>query len=502
MRTTLPFVDSESLPVPTFTQGHPTALGIQSTLQDLPRCAFSVAANCSLPALMERFIQFPDLPGALISGVSGDALSKGQSQRLLSRQQLLECLLHTGQISPNESIQRLLYAANHDALVLPGETSILKAAKQALKRSPSQQNAPILVQQPNGGSAQLLDARTLNLAHWQIRGIETQSRYERLQMQLLQSEKMAALGRLVDGVAHEILDPVGFIWGNLSYIASYVQQQSELLTAYEAALPAPPAQISQLAADIELDYLRSDLPAAINSAQGGAYRLKQLATSLQNFCHIDEIHPRPVDINTLLDSTLHLLKSRITTPITIDRNYGKLPPVPCYAGQLSHVFMTLFTHAIDMLLAQSQQPGYAPERTIAANQSPKITVTTHVCVSKEQVKKAPDREKDSPANSPRWVSITICDNGPGLPDKSKAQILNSFSARSRSHRETGLALSYQIVTAKHGGKFWLHSSQGSKAENFPEITTTGTAFEILLPMIQMPQESSSDNPHLRILHEK
>ena len=421
---------------------------------------------------MERFIQFPDLPGVLISGVGGN--------RLLSRQQLLECLLHTGQVSPNESIQRLLYLANHNALILSGETPILEGAKQALKRSPNQQNAPILVQQPDE-SCQLLDARTLNVAHWQIRGIETQFRYERLQMQLLQSEKMAALGRLVDGVAHEILDPVGFIWGNLSYIASYVQQQSELLLAYEAALPVPPTQITQLAADIELDYLRSDLPAAIKSAQGGAYRLKQLATSLQNFCHIDEIHPRPTDINTLLDSTLHLLKSHITTPINIDCNYGKLPPVPCYAGQLGQVFMTLFTYAIDTLLAQSHQPDKASGKMLAAS-SPKITITTHVCVDPNHSDPKTEPAVD-PSSKSRWVSITIRDNGPGLGSSSKTQILDSFSTSSRFRKETGLALSYQIVTAKHGGRFRLRSLHTSEVESLLEITSTGTEFEILLPLV-------------------
>ncbi len=422
---------------------------------------------------MERFIQFPDLPGVLISGVGGD--------RLLSRQQLLEYLLHTGQVSADESIQRLLYLANHKALMLSGKTPILEGAKQALKRSPDQQNDPILVQQTDG-SCQLLDARILNVAHWQIRGIETQFRYERLQMQLLQSEKMAALGRLVDGVAHEILDPVGFIWGNLSYIASYVQQQSELLTAYEAILPTPPDQIAQLAADIELDYLRSDLPAAIKSAQGGAFRLKKLAISLQNFCHIDEVHPRPTDINTLLDSTLHLLKSHITTPITINRNYGKLPPVLCYAGQLSQVFMTLFTYVIDSLLDQSYQPDYRSGQTLTISQTSSITITTHVCEDPNQLNEHPNQAVDDLSHAPRWVSITIRDDGPGLSDKSKAQILNSFSTKSRFQKETGLALSYQIITAKHGGRFWLRSLHNPKIKNSPEIMSTGTEFEILLPI--------------------
>lgn len=423
---------------------------------------------------MERFIQFPDLPGVLISGLGGD--------RLLSRQQILECLLHTGQISPNESIQRLLHIANRDPLCLPISTTVLAAAKQALKQPLEKQSAPILVQQADS-TYQLLDPRVLNIAHWQIRGIEIQYRYERLQMQLLQNEKMAALGRLVDGVAHEILDPVGFIWGNLSHISSYVQQQSKLLSAYETALPNPPEQIDRLAADIERDYLRSDLPAAIESAQNGAHRLKQLATSLQNFCHIDEVHPRPADLNTLIDSTLHLLKSRIATPVAIHRNYGKIPPVSCYAGQLSHVFITLLTHAIDAVLVSSQQTNHERSIRPSSNKAqPQITVTTRVIQKTNSLPPQTTKPKTQQADSTHWISIVIKDNGPGLSPSRQAQILNSFSTKSRSQKESGLALSYQIVTAKHSGQFLLRSNQVLDSQNEQVLETAGTEFELRLPL--------------------
>ena len=481
MRITSPLDVSESLPIPTFTQSSPTELGLQSTLADLPRCTFAIPDTSALQAVMERFIQFPELPGVLITGTGGD--------RLLSRQQLLECLLHTGQVSQSESIRQLLHIANRKALTLPLSTSILKAAKEALRRSLEMQNVPILVQQAEG-SHQLLDSRILNLAHWQIRGIETQFRYERLQMQLLQSEKMAALGRLVDGVAHEILDPVGFIWGNLSHIDSYVQQQSKLLAAYEAALPTPPQPIAQIAADIELDYLRSDLPAAIKSAQGGAHRLKQLATSLQNYCHIDDIHPRPTDINALIDSTIHLLKSRIASPIAIDCNYGKLPPIPCYAGQLSQVFMTLLTHAADSLLACSFQSSNLLAQTVAGGDQPASyqrdskppTIEIVTCVCNEQARPQITQSANSQPIETRWVSITVRDNGLGLSPSRKAQILNSFSTKSRSRKESGLALSYQIVTAKHGGRFWLQSPCKSVSTAPKNASYKGTEFEILLPL--------------------
>ena len=465
----------KSLPDPILTEGSLSALGISSTLRDLPLYTFSIAADCTVQVLINAFMKMPDLPGAVV--VDTGRIS------VLSRQQFLECWLYLGQSETftTASIRWVISQANRKALILPDRTSILVGARQAFKRPIEQQNEPIVIE-ANKGHYQLLDARTLNVASWQIRGIETQIRYERLQMQLLQSEKMAALGRLVDGVAHEILDPVSFIWGNFSYITNYTEQQSALIAAYEAALPDPPPEIVEQREEIEFDYLRSDLPAAIASARSGAYRLRQLATSLQNFCHIDEVHPRPTDLNTLLDGTLRLLKSRLVSPINIECSYGKLPPVPCFPGQLSQVFMNIFTNAIDSLLAQIQQDDYASgDPTPLPEKEPAITVTT--CVLSNSHKPISD------PNESRWVSIIITDNGPGLLPETKAHILKSFSTESRSRRETGLAMSYQIITAKHSGKFWLRSFHACEQDATRSTQLqTGTEFEILLPLTSSEPE--------------
>ena len=467
-----------ALPAPQLSVGTASSLniplGIHSTLQDLPLYQFTANDQYSIETLKERFCQWPHLPGVVIVG-AGHA-------RVLSRQQFLECLLHIGHTDCFQTglLQLILNQASPQSLILSKDTPILTAAMQALKRSPERQHDPVIVVSPAADTSadeptyQLLDARTLNVANWQIRGIETQIRYERLQMQLLQSEKMAALGRLVDGVAHEILDPVGFIWGNLTHITTYANQLQSLVEAYESAFSDIPHEIVQLREEIELEYLQGDLPAAINSARSGANRLRQLATSLQNFCHIDEVHPRPTDLNTLIDSSLRLLKSRLTTPINIERCYGKLPPVPCFPGQLSQVFMNIFTNAIDSLLAQAQIDDYESNVSIS-KKTPEITITT--CVRSAQ-----DRPMSSPTEA-RWIAVIISDNGPGLAPEAKAQILESFSTQSRSRKETGLAMSYRIVTAKHGGKFWLRSLHASEEISAGEtLPTTGTEFEILLPL--------------------
>lgn len=462
---------------------HLLSLGVHSPVSILPLYSFTATADCIIRDLVDRFTQYSDLPGVIVT--EGDFIG------LLSRRQCLNCLLHTAQIPHfiDSPLRILLNYTQRKPLTVASDASVLSAARSALKRSLEQQSEPILVKSGKD-KYQLLDADVLNVAHWQIRGIETQIRYERLQMQILESEKMASLGRLVDGVAHEILDPVSFIWGNLSYIENYVKNQSELLLAYEAALPNPPPEILELQEEIELDYLRSDLPAAVKSARGGAHRLRQLATSLQNFCHIDAVHPRPTDLNLLIDSTLRLLKSRISTPITIEHSYGKLPPVQCFSGQLSQVFMNIFTNTIDSLLSQAQQDDYLSESVLLPDVDPlKITVTTRVFADQPLAVQTPQGS--------RWVSIIVSDNGPGIPPETKAQILESFSTKSRYRKESGLVMSYRIVTAKHGGKFWLRSVHASDQVSSETGSSgaglsgaglsgakqpTGTEFEILLPL--------------------
>jgi signal transduction histidine kinase len=183
-----------------------------------------------------------------------------------------------------------------------------------LARSRSLAGEPIVVTMPDD-TYYLLDWHELNTAAWQIRGIETQVRYERNQVQMIQTEKMANLGRLVNGVAHEILDPVGFIWGNLSHLSDYHTSLLELLEAYEAEFAETPAAIQELKEELEFDYLAADLPQALNSITAGAKRLKNLVSALQNFCHIDEVHPKPADIHSCLDGIILLLKTRLKSEI-------------------------------------------------------------------------------------------------------------------------------------------------------------------------------------------
>src|SRR6478672_813839 len=254
---------------------------------------------------------------------------------MISRRRLLEYLLRPQglRLFLNKPLHVLYSYARTETLVLPEFTPILVATQQALKRSPELLAEPLVVHVEQE-TYRLVDVQELNLASWQIRGIETQVRYERSQTQMIQSEKMASLGRLVDGVAHEILDPVGFIWGNLTHVSDYSKNLMELLSVYDAYCTNPPPEIARLKEEIDYDFLQNDFLRTVASIKSGAERLSKLATSLQNFCHIDDIYPKPTDLHANIDSILLLLKSRLTREIQVVKNYGYLPPVPCYAGQL------------------------------------------------------------------------------------------------------------------------------------------------------------------------
>ncbi|MBW4694104.1 MAG: sensor histidine kinase [Lyngbya sp. HA4199-MV5] len=470
-------------------EGSLQALHLEATLQELQRYAFCVELDCLGIELARVFERYPLLPGAVL-------MERGQFVGMLSRQRLLEYLIrpHGIDFFLKEPLRVLYSYARSDLLLVPSETSIVVAAQQALRRSPELQGEPIVVQSA-AQSYHLLDVHTLNIAYWQIRGVETQVRYERTQAQLIQSDKMASLGRLVDGIAHEILDPVSFIWGNLSHVSAYSDSLLQLLSAYEANMVSLPAALMRLRDDLELDYLQQDLPRTIDSIRTGAERLSKLASSLQNFCHIDEVYPKPADLHELLDSILLLLKSRLTSEIRVVKQYGHLPPVMCFAGQLHQVFMNILTHAVDALIDQavSQQLGH----DFKANQSsgkptpnliqPTIAITTEI------------RTAIVNGKTSRWVAICIADNGPGLSIEDQTRIWETFSVKKRAEKETSLAVSYQIMTAKHGGKFEMRSRHTSCESPYRNATgksgceplgtfafehcATGTEFELLLPLV-------------------
>ncbi len=437
-------------------EGSDRDLGLDSTLQELPMYNFSVEISHTGMEVASFLEKYPLLPGVIL-------VEEGQFIGMISRRRLLEFLIRPfGQELFVQQPLAVLYSYVRTPMLLVADTtSILTTMQLSLKRSPELLAEPIVVQ-TESGAYRLLDVQELNIISWQIRGIDNLIRYERSQAQMIQNDKMANLGRLVDGVAHEILDPVGFIWGNIIYVSNYSQDLLKLIAAYEQNLPSVSQAINQIKEEIEFDFLEQDLSRSLASIRTGAERLKKLVTSLQNFCHIDELFPKPVDLHACIDSIILLINSRLQGEIEIVKYYGQLPPVYCFMGQLNQVLMNILSEVVDTLLNEGVRQQLHLEETKTV-QKPRIEITTEVISQEASNPDAPDS---------RWVLIRIADNGSGMSEELQQQILESFSLETKNGKNTGLAVSYRIITVRHGGKLNFHSQNG-----------IGTKFEILLPLV-------------------
>jgi len=272
------------------------------------------------------------------------------------------------------------------------------------------------------------------------------------QLKIVQSEKMSALGNLVAGVAHEINNPVGFLTGNITPALDYINDLFGLLDLYQQKYPQPDADIQEEIENIDLDYIREDLPKLVGSMREGVKRIQDISTSLRTFSRADTNHPVACNIHEGIDSTIMILKHRLkaneTRPeIQVIREYGNLPQVECYAGQLNQVFMNLLANAIDALDESNQGLSYAQ----IANQ---ITIKTEFYGDKKQ------------------AIIHIQDNGVGMSEAVQDQIFDELFTTKGVGKGTGLglAIARQIVVEKHCGMLEVNSTLGR-----------GTEFTISIP---------------------
>ena len=273
---------------------------------------------------------------------------------------------------------------------------------------------------------------------------------QQTQAQLIQTEKMSGLGQLVAGVAHEINNPVNFIYGNLTHVNTYAQELLSLIELYLQTYPHPSEDIQAHIEEIELEYLREDFPKIISSMKLGAERIRQIVLSLRNFSRLDEAQMKPVDIHEGIDSTLLILQNRLKEKsdrpaIEVIKEYGKLPLVECYAGQINQVFMNILSNGIDAI---EQRYGSAK----FDEQLPTIRIRTQVL-------------------KPNWIAVAIADNGVGITEAVKSKIFDPFYTTKPVGKGTGLGLSisYQIVVDKHGGLLRCLSAPRQGTEFIIEI---------------------------------
>jgi hemerythrin-like metal-binding protein len=266
--------------------------------------------------------------------------------------------------------------------------------------------------------------------------VESMARLERTQGQLLQSEKMAAIGQLAAGVAHEINNPIGFVSSNLSSLERYIQQLFSLIGAYEQAAPAAGEAVQAARAVADIEFLREDIPELLRESSEGLARVKSIVSALRDFSHVDDGQWLPADLNLGLETALNMVWNEIKYKAEVVKDLGPLPMVPCIAAQINQVFVNLLVNAAQAI-------------------TDKGVITLRSRAQGDEV----------------WVEIS--DNGSGMSEELQKRIFEPFYTTKAVGKGTGLGLSisWEIIS-RHHGRIDVQSAPG-----------TGTRFRITLPLV-------------------
>ncbi|MBD2616082.1 PAS domain-containing protein [Nostoc punctiforme FACHB-252] len=280
---------------------------------------------------------------------------------------------------------------------------------------------------------------------------ETLKELQLTQTQLIQAEKMSSLGQMVAGIAHEVNNPVSFIYGNLHHAYKYTQDLLKLVEIYQTICQNPPLEIQQQIEEIDLNFLIEDITKLFNSMTVGTQRIQDIVKSLRSFSRLDEAELKQVNIHEGIDSTLMILDHRLQAKderpeIKVVKKYGQLPNVTCYPGQLNQVFMNILVNAIDAL-EKSALNGRWSAVNSQTTDNPQIQIITEVI------------DENS-------IMVTIADNGLGIDEQVSSKLFDPFFTTKPVGQGTGLGLfiSYQIIVEKHGGKLSCFSTPGKGAE--------------------------------------
>jgi signal transduction histidine kinase len=304
---------------------------------------------------------------------------------------------------------------------------------------------------------QQVEQRTQELNEKNIRLKQAIKELKQTQSQLIYTEKMSSLGQIVAGIAHEINNPVSFIYGNIDHTNEYVEDLIDLLHLYREKYPDPDSDIESEIEAIDLEFLEEDLQKILKSMKGGAERIGNIVRSLRNFSRLDEAEMKQVDIHEGIESTIMLLQSRLQSgenapEITVIKEYGKLPKVTCYASAINQVFMNILSNACDVFTQQHRQNLQSSSNGDPSSHQPTIRISTAL-------------------TNAYLVQIRIADNGLGITSQVLKKIFDPFFTTKPVGSGTGLGLSisYQIIVEKHRGQLYCISEPGQGAEFMIEI---------------------------------
>ncbi len=451
-----------------------TQFTLGSKLEELTLYEISLESSSLGGEVSKVFEENPLLPGILIT-------EEGKFFGMISRRRFFEYMSrpYSLELFSKRSIVVLYRFAKSHVLVLDSKTTIVAGVRQSLLRSPELIYEPVVVKfKPD--IYKVLDAHELLLAQLQIHEMTTAAMREsqaqlrqqakqlenalqelqNTQVQLIQTEKMSSLGQMVSGVAHEINNPLSFILGNLPHAERYIKGLIKMFELYEKHYPEPKPELEDFAEEMELDYAMEDLPKVLSSMRDGAERIRQFVLSLRNFSRLDEAAMKTVNIHEGLDNTLVIINSKLAEneklrEIVINRKYGSLPLIECYAGQLNQVFLNILVNGIDALkdaLAETEGRYFLPEISIETK------LENDCCV------------------------IKITDNGVGMMEDVREKIFDAFFTTKPVGSGTGLGLSIarEIIVKQHGGSLECFSEPGK-----------GTEFVISIPIKQSNQNKSS-----------